>query len=277
MVLESLITAKLAENDPWKMLPLSFIYSSVAVLLASWIFPSNDLAVISFTVIASIPLMVNIMKFEEYKEEISKDINLGIHKKLLPFFVYFFLGLTVSFVFWFSVLPTHLASSLFSSQLHTINDVNSYVISGNIIKTGEFLRIFLNNIRVLAFAIVFSLLYGAGAIFIITWNASLVGVAIASLARNKLAAAGAATATHYVAGYSMQLFKYMLHGIPEIMGYFIGGLAGGILSVSIIKKEFGTELFGKALKDFMLLCVASVVILFIAALIEVGISARIVI
>jgi uncharacterized membrane protein SpoIIM required for sporulation len=277
MVLESLITAKLAENDPWKMLPLSFIYSSVAVVLSSWIFPSNDLAVVAFTVIASIPLMVSIMRFEEDKEEMSRNINLGLHKQLLPFFAYFFFGLTLSFTFWFSVLPAQLAGSLFSSQLHTINDINSYVVSGNIIKSGEFWRIFLNNVRVLAFAIIFSLLYGAGAIFIITWNASLVGVAIASLARSSVAVAAGTTAGHYVTSYSLQIVKYMLHGMPEIMGYFVGGLAGGILSVSLVKKEFGTELFNKALKDFSMLCVISVVFLFVAALIEVGVSSRIII
>ena len=276
MVLESLMTAKLAENKPWKMVPLSFIYSSVAIILASWIFPKNDLAVISFTVIASVPLMVSIMKFEEYKEEISKHIDIRLHKKLFPFFIYFFLGLTVSFIFWFSVLPVELAGSLFSSQLNTINEINTYVVSGNIINMGEFWLIFMNNIRVLAFSIIFSLLYGAGAIFIITWNASLVGVAIASLARTSVVKAGGQVGA-YVGSYSMHLFKYMLHGIPEIIGYFIGGLAGGILSVAIIKKEFGTDLFNKALKDFAMLCVLAILFLFVAALLEVGVSARIVI
>ena len=151
------------------------------------------------------------------------------------------------------------------------------MVTGNIIKTGEFWNIFLNNIRVLAFAIVFSLLYGAGAIFIITWNASLVGVAIANLAKSKVAQVAGATTVHYVGSYSIHLLKYMLHGIPEILGYFIGGLAGGILSVAIIKKEFGTDLFSKALKDFAILSIVSVTLLFVAALIEVGISARIVV
>ncbi|MBD3263059.1 hypothetical protein GF374_01625, partial [Candidatus Woesearchaeota archaeon] len=203
MVLESLLTAQIAERKPLKMLPLSVLYSSIGVLLALWIFPSNYLAVIAFTVIAMIPLMVNIMRLEESKEEISKSlIPLSSHRDIFPFFVYMFVGLTISFAIWFLILPHEAVSQLFSSQISAI--------SGHVAINSIFTKIFINNIRVLAFSIIFSLLYGAGAIFIITWNASLVGVAIANTARSLVAGQSA----NYFGAFSIGVARYLTHGIP---------------------------------------------------------------
>ena len=50
--------------------------------------------------------------------------------------------------------------------------------------------IFLNNIRVLFLCIIFAFIYGAGAIFILTWNASIVGVAIGNLIREGIGRLG---------------------------------------------------------------------------------------
>ena len=41
-------------------------------------------------------------------------------------------------------------------------------------------EIFINNMGVLFLCIIFSFLYGAGAIFILTWNASVIAAAIGS-------------------------------------------------------------------------------------------------
>ena len=60
----------------------------------------------------------------------------------------------------------------------------------------------------------------------------------------------------------------MLHGIPEMLGFFIAALAGGILSVVIIRHQFKDRYFVKILGDSLLLFGVSVVLIFIAALIE---------
>ena len=90
-----------------------------------------------------------------------------------------------------------------------------------------FTLIFFSNLKVLVFCILFAVLYGVGAIFILTWNASVIGTAIGNFIRLRLA-----ESSNYFYVASLGLLRYMIHGIPEILAYFIAGLAGGIISMA---------------------------------------------
>ena len=57
--------------------------------------------------------------------------------------------------------------------------------------------------------------------------------------------------------------------VPEILGYFIGGLAGGIISVAVIQHDFGSRNFKHILLDSVDLVLLGLAILFVAALMEV--------
>jgi uncharacterized membrane protein SpoIIM required for sporulation len=70
------------------------------------------------------------------------------------------------------------------------------------------------------------------------------------------------------------LLRYLVHGIPEIAAYFIVALAGGIMSVAVIKHEFGKEKFWEVLQDSLNLIIVSVIVLFLAALMEVYITPK---
>ena len=61
----------------------------------------------------------------------------------------------------------------------------------------------------------------------------------------------------------------MIHGTPEITAYFVGALAGGIISVAIIRRDLEGEEVWKILQDSLLMIIIAVVILIIAALMEV--------
>jgi len=97
MVLESIISVKRAEREPIDMLFLGFVYSSIAVLLALWLFPGQASATaILFTTIAMLPLMLNVILFEKKKEESAKPreistINTGINHILFFFINYYFI------------------------------------------------------------------------------------------------------------------------------------------------------------------------------------------
>ncbi len=64
----------------------------------------------------------------------------------------------------------------------------------------------------------------------------------------------------------------MIHGIPEIASYFTVALAGGMVSIAVIKHETGTPKFWRVLYDSLNLIILAVVILFLAALVEVFIT-----
>ena len=64
----------------------------------------------------------------------------------------------------------------------------------------------------------------------------------------------------------------MTHGFFEILAYFIGGLAGGIISVAIINHDVRSPKFRIILKDSFDLILIAIAILIIAAFIEVFIT-----
>ena len=71
---------------------------------------------------------------------------------------------------------------------------------------------------------------------------------------------------------SFGLLKYSIHGIPEIAAYFYGGLAGGILSVALIRKHFKTQKFPTIMKDFSELVLIAAGFLVAAAFLEVYVT-----
>ncbi len=224
---------------------------------------------------ASIPLMVQLMKFEE-KTLFDKQAQKFEyhHRRAIPFFIFMFVGFVLSYTLWFVVFPQKLVSSLFSVQLNTIIQINN-AVSGNFAGV-YFTSIILNNIKVLVFSILFSFIYGAGAIFILTWNASVVSVAIGTLIRKLIAGYANATGLTFVGAYfgavSLGLMRYLVHGIPEILGYFVGGLAGGMISVGMLRHEFMDENFKKVMFDALNLILVAVGILIVAGLIETLVS-----
>ena len=58
-------------------------------------------------------------------------------------------------------------------------------------------------------------------------------------------------------------------GHPEIAAYFVGALAGGVISVALIRKDLVGDRKWVILQDAVVLTIIAVVILIIAALMEV--------
>jgi uncharacterized membrane protein SpoIIM required for sporulation len=86
------------------------------------------------------------------------------------------------------------------------------------------------------------------------------------------ASVGLVKAGAYLQVASLGFFKYTLHGLPEIAAYFVGGLAGGIISIAVIRHDFGTPAFSRILFDSADMILVSIAMLVFAALIEVFIT-----
>lgn len=274
MVIESLVPAQRAETHPFSMFVLSFLYSTIAVFIGLWIFPNYaGLTMVFFTVIALLPIMLRMISFEESK--IFSRVSNGMHhKEAIPFFIFMFLGTVTAFTFWFIVFPESIVDVLFQIQINTIEQINNNISGG--FSQGYLLAILLNNFRVFFFVLLFSFIYGAGAIFILTWNASIIAIAIGNTARELVSNAavnfGAAGIANYFHAVSLSSLRYLIHGTPEIGAYFIAGLAGGMISVAVIRYELFDTRFNKVLRDSLNLVLLSLGLLVVSALIEVFIS-----
>ena len=62
--------------------------------------------------------------------------------------------------------------------------------------------------------------------------------------------------------------------LPELGGYFIAAIAGGVLSKAIIKEKFMSKGFKIILKDSFVLLILAIVVLVMAAVIEVILSKK---
>jgi len=282
-MLEMLVNPVKAEKRPWEMFFVGAFYATISLLLVKWIFSSDPvlskysgILIVTFCVMFSIPFVYYTLKLEEEKDLQIKGFKrlLIEHNKAIMAFMFLFMGFIVAFSFWYIVFPT--GSQNFRAQIETycmINKpahfdecVSEYGVE-SVSRTTAFLtakekivNIFANNIYVLIFTLVFSLIFGAGAIFILAWNASVISSAIGIFSKSNLL------------NMPLGIARYMIHGIPEIGAYFVGALAGGIVSIAVIKHDVHSEKFWTILQDSLNLIIISVVILFFAALIEVFIT-----
>jgi len=123
------------------------------------------------------------------------------------------------------------------------------------------------------FCILFAFLYGAGAIFILTWNASVIAAAMGNIFKTELAKTASFVGFSNIATYfnvaTFSFFRYMTHGLLEIVAYFTAGLAGGIISIALIKHNLQEE---RVLIDALDLVLISVGLLLVAGFIEVYIT-----
>jgi uncharacterized membrane protein SpoIIM required for sporulation len=279
MVLEWIINPTRAEKQPYVLFFMGVLYSSLAIILSQWIFYNEaSLVMIFLTVLATVPLIYNTLKLEEKKDTIIRKevVLLKEHGKALTYFMFLFFGFTVSFALWYVFLPSASVQNLFNTQTQTYISINSGITGNASAQLEQFGKIFFNNLKVLLFCLLFSFLYGVGSIFILTWNASVLGVAIGNFIRTRLAEYASSAHLEKIAGYfhvfSVGLLRYSLHGIPEILSYFVGGLAGGIISIAVIKHDFGTKNFEHIVMDSSDLLLLSLGLLVIAAFVEVYIT-----
>ena len=154
-----------------------------------------------------------------------------MHFKALKVFIYLFMGFVLAMAMWYVFLPSEIVYDLFSSQIATIKAINTGTATGSVTSWNFLSAIVMNNLKVLILCVLFSFFYGAGAIFILTWNASVISAAMGTFVRTNLASYAEVAGLFKIAGYfhifSLGILRYMTHGVFEILAYFIGGLAGG--------------------------------------------------
>jgi hypothetical protein len=291
MVLESIITTEGAKNKPRIMFILGVVYAAIAIVLSYFIFPSNpSLSVIFLATIASLPILINVLTSEEEESfnylKINKDTPLiGTHLDVFSAFTFIFLGFLVCFLVFYVAFPESINNLFFSEQIKTIQSIvgptGFFGFGGGInaaaVSAEEGLKvIMLNNFKVLLFCLLFSFLYGAGAIFILAWNASVLATAMGNFIKTKIAAiaavTGGVTAAAYFQAVPLSFLRYMIHGIPEVGAYFLGAIAGGIISAAVVKSDYRDPRFYKILMDSLDLIALAVLLLIVASLLEVSVT-----
>jgi len=282
-MLEMIINPKSAESSPWKMFFVGIVYGSLSLLLVHWFFSkdytlvnASGMIVVAFCIMFTLPFMYYLIKNEEEEDEQVEGFFSvwKIHSDAIYAFMWLFLGLLIAFAFWNSILHN---PNLLNFQIQTFCQINSpgeietcvekYSFTGNAVEVGgsigRFMNILENNVYVMIFTLVFSLIFGAGAIFVLVWNASVIAAAIGIFSK------------YQIAEIPLGIARYMIHGFPEIAAYFITALAGGMFGVGAIRNGIRSKKFLHVLENVIVLLFIAIIILVVAAFIEVYLTSKI--
>ncbi len=286
MVVESLFSGREMRHHPVFMFFVALLASGLGIATAYALFPgqSSPLA-IAFCTIGLVHLILQLTRHEENAEirHPGNPLSFGLrHGRVIKVFAWMFIGLLVAYGIWYALLPADIRARVFSEQEKTLSGIDSLresltgQFSGSPSTCGRsqacwFEVILLNNAGVLLAAVLLSFVWGAGAVFLIGWNASVLGVI---LGRDILALLHAYSNfgffnfvpafVHAIANAS----GLLPHGIFEATGYFMGSLAGGIISAGISSRIFRTRAFMRIALDALVLIGIALGILAIGAFVE---------
>jgi len=278
MVFEDIIRPISAKKHPLKLFLYGIFFSVISVLFSIWIFKEQaSLIMVFLVVVMSMPLMYLTLRDEEQWDwkGYSERKLFSEHNKSIRFLMFLFIGFVIGFSLFYLFLPDYNVKELFKVQLETIERINNNV-SGNAVVLDVFSSILINNIKVLFFCLLFAFFFGAGAIFILAWNASVISAAVGTFFRNALANSaqifGFTKVALYFNLFVVGVMRYLTHGIFEIAAYFFGALAGGIISMALIRHDVQTTGFKRVMIDASLMIGVALVLLIVGALIEVFVT-----
>jgi len=243
MVLESIFTPEEAEKNPLDMFLLGVIVPSIGLWLAYYIFPSSASTWgIFLTSLALLPLLHHILAHEETQD--ITDFGETIwqrHGDVIADYLLMFAGMIVSFFAWYKFLPEALKGIFFDSQIAMLSmEVNPATI-------------LLTNVKILIAFIALAILFGAGAILLLAWDASLTAVLIG----NTLASGGLTS--------SLPVFGFKA---LEMLGFSAAAIAGGILSAAIVRKHYKDKRFHYVLLDVTVLFMVATIAIVAGALLK---------
>jgi hypothetical protein len=256
MVLERLVSIKDALKRPWWMFVIGGVISVTCLFISYFVFQGSIGLLSSLLVtIAMTPFMLGLSRYDEAKEEQEKNFSemnfIERHRDIIKIYTSFFAGMILSLSILYMILPEPFSQKLFQDQENEIN-----AIRGKFFSLETFEKIITNNLGVLFLSFLFSFVFGAGAVFILSWNATVLATAIGMSAKN----------IGGIKALPMATLMFFPHGSLEILAYFIGGIAGGLVSVVITRRH--SKNFWFIVKDSTLLMLGSVILLIAAGMIE---------
>jgi uncharacterized membrane protein SpoIIM required for sporulation len=261
MVLESLFTARKIENKPLDMFILAFITTLVSIFISYIIFNEFAGLVLPFLITVSMAHIVYRIFLEEEREDVKvakgklKESFFERHSDVIYLLSLFFAGVLLAIFLTIVFAPQDFSKIALKQQIENIEAIET--ISGNFASKNILELIIVNNLKVMFFSFLLSLLFGIGCLIILAWNASILGVYLASFFKRGFLA---------FALVSTGIFPHL---IIEIVAYFLAGMAGGILSAAIIREKFGTKAFNFVLKDSLLMLGVACLFVVLGGIVEV--------
>jgi hypothetical protein len=248
MVLEHLFPEDWLEKKGRYAFLLGIIYSVIGVLIASILFPGDPaLVAVAFTSLLLLPELYKIFSIEERKESLEQHITFRSlwrdDIEVVRIYFFLFLGIVLIYSIGTMILPEFTTNTLFREQLEIRlgqGFAGSASASGSgFFSGGLFFDLLSNNFMVLLACFIMALLTGDGAVFLITWNASVWGTIFGFTAKNAAAFSGG---NPFILFLKIMVIVFW-HMMIEAISYFLAAISGSVISKDVILEEFASERF----------------------------------
>ncbi|MBL7206868.1 MAG: stage II sporulation protein M [Candidatus Aenigmarchaeota archaeon] len=219
------------DEHPYYSFIVAMLFVFIGFLFALFIFPAEfSIAMVSFSTILIVPYMLIVLTREEMEKNQgikSAFQNFSKHNRVILLFIFFFFGMAIEYMLLFAFVPPDVTELAFGNQLMTISDTPSkYFLNMDFL-----FKILINNLRLVFICYVLSLFYGIGALFILSYNASIVGTVYGNTLRPLIW--GGSMATFAIT----KLVLFLPHLITEVIAYLLAAIAGVLLLKSMSGKS----------------------------------------
>src|SRR3989344_249635 len=269
MVLES-IKIRWIEHRPYIAFVFGLFYTIVGYIAAAIFFKDYiSIAMLFLSTLLVVPSLMKLLEIEEKRESIYGLRNFfREHKDIVEAYIFLFIGVFIGYLLLgFFISGEHYAS-VFEVQRNFLIDqeglsaelIGSFMNAPFEPSMSDVLCLITNNLMVSIILFVLSFLYGAGAIFLILFNASIFASFITFVIQ-------------YLADKTSEAFAiigvFSIHMLPEVAGFLLAAIAGGVVSKAVLREKIGGKGFSYVIGDATALLFLSCLLIIIAAFIEV--------
>ena len=263
MVFEQLIKAEWVYKKYHAFL-LGLLYTILGIVSARLIFRSSSgIMSVAFTSILLVPSLAELLRLEA--NQALESYNFSIrrlwrdHSDIFAVYLFLFLGIFVAYSFSTLLMPQADVGQLFTAQLSTAG------LKGFAVVNAQLMSIIMNNVLVFVVSFLLSLVYGAGAIIFLVWNASVWGVVFSLFVRKAAMASGADP----VVLFAQDLLPFLPHMVTEGAAYVGAAMIGGIVSKAVLREEVFSQQFRYVIYDALAFLMFGILLVVIAGIIEV--------
>jgi uncharacterized membrane protein SpoIIM required for sporulation len=277
MVLEDLFNPSWVRHRPYLAFVFSFFFTFIAFLMSMFFFRNSmSVAVIFLTTLLLVPTFMMLLRMEEIVE--SKD---GLkhffrnHKDIFEVYLFSFLGVFVAFVLLGLIMYNNTESynRLFDFQIDFLKfqeNLSAESVQGFVQGTqspglSQAASLFAHDLIIVAICFLLSFFYGASAIFLIILNGSVFANFIVFVIKT--------VADNAAQGVQAFLF-FLIHLVPEVSGFMIAAIAGGVVSKAVLYEKKGSKAFCNVFKDATMLMLIAIGLVLVSVLLEVFVTAR---
>ena len=270
MVLEHVFPEDWLERKGRYAFVLGIIYSVIGLLIASVLFPGDPaLVAVAFTSLLLLPELYKIFSIEERRESVEKHVTLrGLWRDdmdIIRIYIFLFLGIILVYAVGAIAMDGMQANTLFREQLEIrFGQGFAGQAAGGIFSGDLFYELLSNNFMVMIACFILALLTGDGAIFLITWNASVWGTIFGITAKG----AASFTGGNPFVVFGLVMLIVFPHMIIEAMAYFIAAISGSVISKDVILEKFASHRFWEVFGFNLYLFLFALIFLVVGALVE---------